>query len=299
VSDLGQRWLVTNPAKRDSTLERDQTIICRHVLPVLGSRRLDRVTRADIQQLVDTWTARYAASSVGRMHSVVHAMFAHARLAELIPRSPCEGIRLPKVELVERPSPDAAKLERLAQALGPDQAAMMWCGAVLGLRWGEAAGLQVGDLDVLGGAVHVRGQLNRSGQLGPLKTSSARHRLAVPTWLAAEFGALLARRGLDATRPEELAFASTAGTPLHYPNWNRPTWRPACTAAGLPGLRFHDLRFMAATVLVTSGVDVRTAQARLGHSSPQVTLGIYARMTADADRAAADAVGDFYRASRT
>jgi hypothetical protein len=60
-------------------------------------------------------------------------------------------------------------------------------------------------------------------------------------------------------------------------------------------LRFHDLRSMAATALVAAGVDVKTAQTRLGHSSPSLTLGIYARATAAGDRAAAEAVGQYLR----
>jgi integrase len=48
---------------------------------------------------------------------------------------------------------------------------------------------------------------------------------------------------------------------------------------------------MAATALVAAGVDIKTAQTRLGHSSPSVTLGIYARATEQADRLAAEAVG--------
>jgi integrase len=51
---------------------------------------------------------------------------------------------------------------------------------------------------------------------------------------------------------------------------------------------------MAATALVAAGVDIKTAQTRLGHSSPSVTLGIYARATEQADRLAADAVGAFF-----
>jgi integrase len=55
---------------------------------------------------------------------------------------------------------------------------------------------------------------------------------------------------------------------------------------------FHNLRGLAATNVVAAGIDPKTAQARLGHSSPQLTLGIYARVTADADRNAADRVGE-------
>ena len=79
--------------------------------------------------------------------------------------------------------------------------------------------------------------------------------------------------------------------PLEYAGWRARTWQPACANSGLPGLRFHDLRLMAATALVAAGVDVKTAQARLGHSTPATTLGIYARATADADRRVADAIG--------
>jgi integrase len=59
----------------------------------------------------------------------------------------------------------------------------------------------------------------------------------------------------------------------------------------LDGLRFHDLRKAAATAMVTSGVDVRTAQARLGHADPRLTLAVYAQTTSEADRSAADRLG--------
>jgi integrase len=49
---------------------------------------------------------------------------------------------------------------------------------------------------------------------------------------------------------------------------------------------------MSATALVAAGVDVKTAQTRLGHSSLQVTSGIYARATVEADRLAANVVGE-------
>ncbi|MGH9124885.1 MAG: tyrosine-type recombinase/integrase [Acidimicrobiales bacterium] len=63
----------------------------------------------------------------------------------------------------------------------------------------------------------------------------------------------------------------------------------------MAGLRFHDLRSLAATALVAAGVELKTAQTRLGHSSPHVTLALYARATAKADRAAADSVGEHFR----
>ena len=66
-------------------------------------------------------------------------------------------------------------------------------------------------------------------------------------------------------------------------------------AVGVGGLKFHDLQSLAATALIASGADVKTAQTRMGHSSPQLTLALYARTTKDADRHAADSVGELFR----
>ncbi|MCA1844063.1 MAG: tyrosine-type recombinase/integrase, partial [Actinobacteria bacterium] len=60
-------------------------------------------------------------------------------------------------------------------------------------------------------------------------------------------------------------------------------WKPATAKGGLEGVTFHDLRRANATGLVAEGVDVGTAQARLGHSDPRLTLAIYAQATGDAD----------------
>ena len=107
--------------------------------------------------------------------------------------------------------------------------------------------------------------------------------------------ALAARRGLDARHQGRLLFVNPKGRPWYYTTWRRDVWVPACERAGLPGLRFHDLRSNAATAMVAAGVDLKTAQVRLGHASPTLTLGIYARATSTADRRAAEAVGARFR----
>ena len=141
-------------------------------------------------------------------------------------------------------------------------------------------------------------QLARSRRLEALKTESSRRRLALPGWLVEELTTLLARRGLTAADTDALVLVNRDGNPLDYAHWRLRTWQPACRAAGLPALRFHDLRSMSGTALVAVGADVKTAQTRLGHSTPSMTLGIYARATADADRRAAEAIGNLFRPLR-
>ncbi len=97
--------------------------------------------------------------------------------------------------------------------------------------------------------------------------------------------------GLTGADPEELLFPNNEGRPLDYSNWRRRVWEPAVKTRGLQGLNFHDLRRTNATAMVAEGVDVKTAQARLGHSDPRLTLAIYAQATTEGDRSAAKKLG--------
>ncbi|MHB1447346.1 MAG: tyrosine-type recombinase/integrase [Acidimicrobiales bacterium] len=97
----------------------------------------------------------------------------------------------------------------------------------------------------------------------------------------------LRRRAVTAADPDAYVFVGPRGGPLEYSGFRQRVWAPACSKIGLPDLGFHDLRRANATVLVRSGVDVKTAQTRLGHSDPRLTLGIYAQASTRADRDAA------------
>ncbi len=122
--------------------------------------------------------------------------------------------------------------------------------------------------------------------------------LSIPTWLTEEMAKHLEAQGLTTNDPEHLVFCAPGGGPLRYNNFRTRIWLPACKAAGLAPLEFRDLRRGAATALVLAGVDVRTAQHRLGHTDPRLTLGIYAQVTSDGDRAAADRLGTHFSTMR-
>jgi len=298
VAELAAEWLEANPLKRSSSLERDQSTLRNHVLPALGALDVTTVTRQDVQRLVDRWAIDHAPSTAIRHYAVLRAIFSYGVDTERLLRSPCRRIRLPRGQLVERPVLSADELERLAGELGFDQATMMWVGAVLGLRWAEVAGLTVDRLDVPRARLTVDRQLARSGRLEPPKSVAGVRSLACPAWLVEDLATILRRRGITAALGDELIFLSPDGSPLQYTNWRQRLWVPACRRAGLSGLRFHDLRSLAATALIAVGSDVKTAQARLGHSSARMTLDLYAKVTVEADRSAAERVGKLLRPSR-
>ncbi len=105
----------------------------------------------------------------------------------------------------------------------------------------------------------------------------------------------LAERGVSQDDREADVFLGSNRQRLDYANWRTRIWIPATEAAGLPGLRFHDLRHTAGTAMVAAGVDVKTVQIRLGHASPITTLRIYAQGSSPADRAAADVLGKIFK----
>lgn len=109
----------------------------------------------------------------------------------------------------------------------------------------------------------------------------------------------LTHRQLTGADIDALVFAAPQGGWLDYNHFRRRVWDPATVKAGVDGLEFHDLRRANATGMVLEHVDLKTAQTRLGHSDPRLTLAVYAQATTAADVAAAAALGTrFLKISR-
>lgn len=308
---LAADWLTTNPGKRPTTLARDETIVRVHLKPKLGDRPVGTITPREVQSLVNEWCKHASPRTVRRQYGTLRAILNAAVEAELIGRSPCRGIKLPAVEAKDSHIVDADELAVIAEALGDNTRPMLYLGAVLGLRWGECAGLKVGRLDFLPSTLAVAWQRTRGpgGVMveGPPKSAAACRTLSVPAPLMDLLGRHLARRGLTGSDAGAYVFVSPEGRPLDYSHWYQREWVPAVVGAGhckevpdpkqpdktkkKPTLGFHDLRRANATGLVAEGVDVKTAQARLGHSDPRLTLAVYAQATSEGDRRAAERMG--------
>lgn len=310
VLELAKRWLDSNPAKRSSTRATDDSQLRVHLLPSLGDRRVGSVSRADIQGLVNAWTENMQPRSVRRCFGVIRAVFAFAVSSDWIVKSPCLGVKLPAIGSSHaRPlSPD--DVARLAEATPIETRPMVWLGAMCGLRWGEVAALRVGRLDFLRSTLTVSESVTRdaTARFGPPKSEAGMRTLTMPTALSDLLADHLTRRGLTGADTDRLIFETEAGGPLDYANWRRRVWIPACVLAGLgkmlkdlktqreryEGPGFHDLRRANATGLVARGVDLKTAQTRLGHSDPRLTLAVYAQATTKADQAAANALDEWF-----
>ncbi|MGI8664408.1 MAG: tyrosine-type recombinase/integrase [Acidimicrobiales bacterium] len=292
-ADVARDWLTSNPAKRPATYARDEVDIRRRLLPSLGARAIGSVTATEIQALVKDWSLQVKPRTVRRRYGTLRAILNHAVERDLISRSPCRAIKLPAPAPIERPIVTGEQLAALVSELG-DTGLMATVGALLGLRWGEVAGLRVGRIDFDEGTIAVAEQVTRGSTgasiLGEPKSAAGRRTLAIPDSLSEQLLEHIATRGLTPSDRRAFVFAGRDGRHLTYSNWRQRIWDPACKRAGLAGLGFHDLRRANATGLVAEGVDIKTAQHRLGHSDPRLTLAVYAQVVTEADRAAANSI---------
>jgi hypothetical protein len=96
--------------------------------------------------------------------------------------------------------------------------------------------------------------------------------------------------------PEGLVFPAPQGGYLRRSNFRRRWWVPATRAAGVEGLRVHDLRHSAATLALAAGANTRELMERMGHTSPQVALR-YQHVMAGRDQAIAAALDELIQAA--
>ncbi len=90
-------------------------------------------------------------------------------------------------------------------------------------------------------------------------------------------------------------FATEIGTPLNRHNLTQRSFRPLLRRAGLPQIRFHDLRHTAATILLSKGVHAKFVQELLGHATIAITLDTYSHVLPSMGGGTAEAMEEALR----
>lgn len=289
-------WLAMNLHQRPTTRARDESYVNVHLMPAFGHMSLGGIEPIDIQDFVAKLAPRRAPATVAIAHRLMASIMASAEASGYISRSPCRGVKLPRIEQQEMRFLSATELERLAQTVPERFRALVLTTGYIGLRWGEAAGLKRSRLNLLKAKLEVAEILTEArGTLafGEPKTKASRRTLTLPAFLVEELASHLEQHS---TSPE-LIFAGRDGAPLRRNNFRRRVWLPATQRAGLGGLRFHDLRHTAASLLIAQNVHPKVIQARLGHSSIGVTLDRYGHLLPNLDAEVADGLEEHRNAA--
>ena len=191
--------------------------------------------------------------------------------------TPCQRVPLPKIEREEMRFLTPAEIARLVDAIRPGYRALVLVGAYGGLRIGELAGLRRSRVDLLRGTVEVAEIVTEVGgrlRVGPPKTHASRRTVGLPRAVVEELAAHLA----TPAEPDALVFTAPKGGPLRVIAFRARIWRPATRAAGLDGLRIHDLRHTAVALWIAAGANPKEVAARAGHTSVSFTLDRYGHL---------------------
>ena len=157
-----------------------------------------------------------------------------------------------------------------------------------GLWWGELLGLKWDDLDLERGDLRVKRQIARiNGEVveAPLKTKNAYRTLPL-----AEDTIQVLKQQRNKTGSSPWVFPSPTGGLISADSVLHMLHR-VLKRAGLPKIRFHDLRHTFATLALQNGVDIKTVSGMLGHFSAGFTLDTYAHVTTAAQKEAAKTMG--------
>jgi integrase len=157
--------------------------------------------------------------------------------------------------------------------------------AMTGLRAGEALGLQWGDIDFIGGRIHVR----RSAWYGRIQTPKSKRSEAVVPMQSALATVLRTYRNNWKQNPGEFLFVTRNNRPPSSNNVVEHRLWPILDALKIPRCGLHAFRHTVASILVDSGAPVTVAQAQLRHSDAKTTLG-YAHLLGDSQRQAMEKV---------
>lgn len=282
---------------KPSSAESEPARVDNHIRPLLGNLSLDDVDPLVVQRWVaqlqagerDTtdlrkWVRRpLAPKTVRNVHGLLHKIMQAAVTQRLIRANPCTATTLPRRPHHEMRFMTEPEIGRLIAAVLAHWRPLVLLLVATGMRWGEATALRVGDVDLLAARPSARITRTRHELAGGRivftepKTVHSRRTVTFPKRVADALLPLVAGRSRT-----ELIFTARRGGEVRVRNVRR-NWQAACKAAGLVGLRVHDIRHSHAAALISAGVSLTAIQRRLGHSSIAVTSDLYGHLLPQVD----------------
>ncbi len=285
-----------------------------HIIPALGALPLDEVRPAHVEAFIaDLVTVKKKArATIATIVKELCKLFNHARKHRIITENPASGVsdlyRQAKVVHEEVQPLTAAEVPvflAVAQEYWPEYYVLFLCAIHTGLRSGELAGLQWGDIDFAGKFLIVRRNVVR-GRIEKTKTSKSR-RVDVSDALLAEFQALKRNRQTDylAAGKNEIPdwvflgpgrlvkdednpgkLKREAGKRVEMYNVKNRHFYKCLEKAKLRRIRFHDLRHTFASLLIQNGESLAYVKEQLGHASIKMTVDVYGHLVPGANREA-------------
>lgn len=283
-----KHWLETSvkPSCRPKTYTGYASIVEKRIVPRLGKLKLSKVTPAAIQGLyADLAAEGLTARSIVNTHAVLRRALNQAVKWNMIPRNPAKAVDAPRAERSEIRTLTREQVDQFLAFTEHDRHHALYVLAVTtGMRLGELLGLQWGDIDLDEARLQIRRSLQHQKGRGYVFTEPKTKR-SRRTVMLSQRAVVALREHRRRQLAERLAFEGQWLNPeLVFPNswggpldggWVTTRFKGLLRAAGLPVIRFHDLRHTAATLLLEQGTHPKIVSDMLGHATISLTLDTY------------------------
>jgi integrase len=292
-------WLDTQKHRvRPRTYERYEEIVRLHIIPELGHHYVQKLTAQQIEAFYAKKIREgYKPVTVASFHVVLHKAFATAVRWNLVARNVCDLVTPPRGEAVEVQPLSLEQIRKLlavAVTRGYPMEGLLTLALATGMRRGELLGLKWQDIDFATSTLHVRRIMTRVPsklkteenkgyvEANPKTKKSRRSIRIAPFALTAlqrhrEAQEEVKKKAGRLWQDHDLVFCTSIGTPLN-PERVREPFKALLKEAGLPDIRFHDLRHSAATLLLAMGIHPKIVQEMLGHSNIAMTMDVYSHV---------------------
>lgn len=312
LADYLASWLKHSAGHlRPTSLVRYEELVRLHINPTLGKTRLARLTAQQVQALYAAKLAEgLSKGTVARIHATLRRALGEAEKLDLVPRNVATLVTPPSARK-SRPqlktfTPDEAK--RFLAAIQSDELEALYTLAITtGMRRGELLALRWTDVDLDAGFLQVRATIRHKKLvdgggyvLEPPKTANSARRinLSEPSIAAlrrqrAHVAELRRATGTD-WQDDDMVFPDAYGRAQRGNHILQRKFQPLLKRAGLPLIRFHDLRHTAATLLLRKGVNPKVVSEMLGHTTIAMTLDVYSHVLPDMQNTATQAMNELF-----
>jgi integrase len=301
---------------RPRSYERYAEIVRLHIVPIMGKIKLQALAPQHVQMLQAQKTQEgLSSTTVAAIHGVLHKALEDAVKLGLVTRNVCDAISPPRKHHKEISPLTADQVRRLLEAAkGHPHEALFVLALATGMRRGELLGLKWQDINFTTGMLYVRRTLSRlptqmGRQRGDLyietepKTKNSRRSIALAKFALEALEQHRKRQEKikeqagDYWIDNDYVFCDEYGEHLDPGYGALVQLKRLLKKAGLPDIRFHDLRHSAATLLLSMGVHPKIVQEILGHSEISMTMDVYSHVLPTMQREAVNRLNQIFMGS--
>jgi integrase len=290
-AEFAEAWLVGRLSIEGSTLSAYSSIVHKHLIPSLGELQVAEIELPHAQSLATALASKLSPKTVGNIMTLLNTMLngksgQSAVKLNYIRHNPARAVELPPDHREEIVPPTARQVSLLLAAateIGGIGYVVVHLAASTGMRRGEVLALRYSDIDWLGSEIMIRQAIKKATatdgvhkwqwKLGPPKSRKSRRRIGLTETTRSLLAGL---RKIHEGSDDDLIFPKGMVGLEPADHWIDPDYfdasifAPIADKAGLPGVRFHDLRHFFASVLIAQGESAKYVQGQTGFDRARI-----------------------------